>query len=502
MKSASNLDFSTPIQPSGNSTTTIPVFESAEIEESSVSIPPHPLGVKPLGNQYTATSNARYAIGSFQILPDEVVAILLESLDPELLALLGSTCKFLYAFTRSEEIWKPLFIESPVSKSGTFKWRGSWRATFLNIEESQLSKIQCNNVFSDILYRPFLCTHTPLTPYTTNIPPKNQIPRLENLTPEEFTSTWSDKPFILTAPVREWPAYHSWDTEALLHQYSDIKFRAEAVDWSLKTYIQYMNHSADESPLYLFDRDFLSKMNLSAPKASSTPPYQIPSCFGEDLFQVLGPNRPDDKWLIIGPARSGSTYHKDPNATSAWNAVLRGSKYWIMFPSTPSSPPPPGVYVSSDQSEVTSPLSIAEWLLGFHSEARRTPGCIEGVCAAGEVLHVPSGWWHLVVNLDASIAITQNFVPRAHLVGVLAFLKDKADQVSGFKKEVTDPYTMFVKGMKREYPELLDEAMGELERKAEGRKRKWDEAVATGNGDGEAGGFSFGFGGDSDEEVP
>lgn len=500
-----SLDSSTPIQPSGINT--IPVHESGEIIEesesdSSVSIPPHPLGVKPLGNQYTATSNARYAIGLFQILPDEVLTIVLESLHPELLALLGSTCKFLYAFCRSEEFWKSLFIESPASKSGSFEWRGSWRATFLNIDDSNLTKIQCDNVFSDVLYRPFLCTHTPLTPYTTNIPHKNQISRMENLTPEEFTSTWSDKPFILTKPVHEWPAYHSWDTEALLQQHRDTKFRAEAVDWSLNTYIQYMNHSNDESPLYLFDRDFISKMNLHITKDTSSPPYQIPSCFGEDLFKVFGPNRPDDKWLIVGPARSGSTYHKDPNATSAWNAVLRGSKYWIMFPSTPSSPPPPGVYVSVDQSEVTSPLSIAEWLLGFHAEARRTLGCVEGVCAAGEVLHVPSGWWHLVVNLDASIAITQNFVPRAHLVGVLSFLKDKADQVSGFKKEVVDPYAMFVDGMKREYPELLEEAMAELERRAEGRKRKWDVAVANGDGDEEAGGFSFGFGGDSDEEVP
>ncbi|KAG4029708.1 hypothetical protein MFRU_014g00130 [Monilinia fructicola] len=497
MKSALSLDSSIPIQPSGSNE----IPESAELEESSVSIPSHPLGVKPSGNQYTATSNARYATGRFQILPDEVLAILLESLDPELLGLLGATCKFLYAFCRSEEFWKPLFIESPKSKSGSFEWRGSWRATFLDIEDSDLSKIQCDNVFSDVLYRPFLCTHTPLAPYTTNIPHKNEITRLENLTPEEFTTTWSDKPFILTAPVREWPAYHSWNTEALLQKYSETKFRAEAVDWSLKTYIQYMNNSNDESPLYLFDRDFISKMNLHT-KDIPTPPYQIPSCFGEDLFTVLGPNRPDDKWLIVGPARSGSTYHKDPNATSAWNAVLRGKKYWIMFPSTPSSPPPPGVYVSEDQSEVTSPLSIAEWLLGFHAEARRTPGCVEGVCAAGEVLHVPSGWWHLVVNLDASIAITQNFVPRAHLTGVLSFLKDKADQVSGFKKDVVDPYGMFVEGMKREYPELLEEAMRELERKAEGRKRKWDVAVANGDGDGEAGGFSFGFGGDSDEEVP
>ena len=261
-----------------------------------------------------------------------------------------------------------------------------------------------------------------------------------------------------------------------------------------------MKSNADESPLYLFDRSFVSKMSLATSKSDPNPSYSIPSCFGEDLFAVLGNKRPDDKWLIIGPARSGSTYHKDPNATSAWNAVLRGSKYWIMFPTTPYSPPPPGVYVSADQSEVTSPLSIAEWLLGFHAEARRTPGCIEGVCNEGEILHVPSGWWHLVVNLEESIAITQNFVPRAHLSGVLGFLKDKREQVSGFKKEVLDPFKAFVEGMRREYPELLEEGLTELERKMEGRKRKWD--VAVGKKEGESDGFSFGFGDDSDEEVP
>jgi hypothetical protein len=353
-----------------------------------------------------------------------------------------------------------------------------------------------------VLYRPFLCTHTSLEPYTTNIPRANAIARLENLSLDEFSDRWSDRPFILTNPVHEWPVFKSWDTEALLHQYGNIKFRAEVVDWTLQTYVDYMNNSSDESPLYLFDRGFVDKMQLRVGKHQLSPSYWIPECFGEDLFAVLGENRPDDKWLIVGPARSGSTFHKDPNATSAWNAVIRGSKYWIMFPSSASSPPPPGVYVSEDQSEVTSPLSIAEWLLGFHAEARKTPGCVEGVCNEGEILHVPSGWWHLVVNLDASIAITQNFVPRSHLAGVLSFLKDKPDQISGFKKDVVDPYGTFVERMQVDYSELLNQAFADLEKTTEVRIRKWDAAVGN-TGEEGGGGFSFGFGGDdSDEEVP
>lgn len=82
-----------------------------EVDAPETAIPIHPLGIKPSGNAYMAFSNARDTVGPFQILPDEIIAILLEYFQPSLLLKLGATCKFFYAFSRSEELWKALFIE-------------------------------------------------------------------------------------------------------------------------------------------------------------------------------------------------------------------------------------------------------------------------------------------------------------------------------------------------------------------------------------------------------
>lgn len=379
------------------------------------------------------------------------------------------------------------------------QWYGSWRATVLGLEGGQETKIDCTNVFSDVLHRPFVCSNIVLSQFTSKISKINQIRRFENLTYDQYAERWTEQPFILTQCIQDWPVCSQWTIEKLLEGYASVEFRAEAVDWTFSTYCDYMNNNKDESPLYLFDRKFAEKMDITVGRDSHAA-YWRPECFGPDMFEVLGRERPAHRWLIIGPERSGSTFHKDPNGTSAWNAVIQGSKYWIMFPPAAQVP---GVYVSKDSSEVTSPLSIAEWLLTFHEEARQMPECIEGICDAGEILHVPSGWWHLVVNLENGIALTQNFVPQSPslnlLSEVLSFLRDKPDQVSGFKQDVTDPFGLFNDRLKEEYPEVLERAL-ELADKKSGKKRKWDAAV--GGGEEESGGFSFGFGGDDDEEIP
>ena len=87
-------------------------MESSSFEESPPnSVPLHPLGVRPAGNQYTATQISRRLAGTFQTVPDEIISIILEVFESRDLRSLGATCKFLYAFTWSDDFWKTLCIE-------------------------------------------------------------------------------------------------------------------------------------------------------------------------------------------------------------------------------------------------------------------------------------------------------------------------------------------------------------------------------------------------------
>lgn len=85
-----------------------PVVQDQE-ELSQDVIPGHPMGVKPSGNALLAVENLRDAIGTFKILPDELILILLEFLDGPSLLRIGRSCKAFYAFTRAEDLWKGLF---------------------------------------------------------------------------------------------------------------------------------------------------------------------------------------------------------------------------------------------------------------------------------------------------------------------------------------------------------------------------------------------------------
>lgn len=80
-------------------------------KEDAAFVRRHPLGVRPSGNALTSTVNLKYSAGMLALLPDELLATLLEILEPQDLLRIGGTCRALHAFTRNEELWRTLFVE-------------------------------------------------------------------------------------------------------------------------------------------------------------------------------------------------------------------------------------------------------------------------------------------------------------------------------------------------------------------------------------------------------
>ena len=96
--------------------------------------------------------------------------------------------------------------------------------------------------------------------------------------------------------------------------------------------------------------------------------------------------------------------------------------------------------MSPDGADVTEPISTGEWCIAFwkfHLEARKDPDPmrrpLEAVMEAGELIFVPHNWWHMVINLENTVAITHNYVSSSNLVDCLQFLRFKEDQISGIR---------------------------------------------------------------------
>jgi len=123
----------------------------------------------------------------------------------------------------------------------------------------------------------------------------------------------------------------------------------------------------------------------------------------------------------VGGAQSGTRLHVDPFETSAWNLVTEGRKRWVLFP---PSAWPPALDWSSDGSFVAPGAAMWFQMLNEGAKAAcRREGCLEIEQGPGDLLFVPHGWWHCVVNLELTVAFTQNVITAANCVDAFQALE-------------------------------------------------------------------------------
>lgn len=427
-------------------------------------------GVQPLGNALlevgglTAWSAKRSrSLGSLARLSDELLCKVVIMLEPADLARLSQVSVGCRAFAMDEDLWRPAVFNR---FNTAFTFKDSWRTTYIvnHMHQAEEGNTNAERVghslftpfYSDFLFQKYRCMYSCVQPkwcIRQNIRREDALTLSQSRFREQYEEP--GRPVVITGVVNTWDAYRKWSPDALVAKYKDTKFHVAGYEYTLGDYCHYLLsvQQYDDQVMLLFDKHFGEKV----PEMAAD--YETPKYFSEDLFSVFGKEkRPDYRWLIVGPERSGSQWHIDPNCTSAWNAVILGRKKWILFPPNVT---PPGVMPSEDGSEVHAPVSVMEWFLNFYepaSEMGKSVGAIECVVGQGEMIFIPAGWWHVVLNLDFSVAVTQNYVSSSNVVDVAQWLHDRPEQISGCKSLANKQFVRenFVRLVAEKHPELRD----------------------------------------------
>ncbi|GLC36015.1 hypothetical protein PLESTB_000529500 [Pleodorina starrii] len=377
----------------------------------------------------------RNGLGDMAVLHDHLISYITFLLDLEDVVRLSCCSRILHVFACEEPLWLGLCLKL---HEGVVEYKANWRQTALAtysakavppeaVEAAGRPLPPLPGLSSLFLYKRWYRCHVDLTSF---LPPPGAatMDRVDAaaMSPGEFVRQYDRPglPVLLGGLTDGWPV-SAWSLPALSASFPSALFKVSKPHggralMTLPAYVDYMARQADEEPLYVFDATFAE----SAPGMRKL--YDVPHVFAQDYYSELQGARPHYRWLVLGPARSGASWHVDPALTSAWNALLSGRKRWALYPPHVR---PPGVVLDDDgNGEEAHPaddcLTSLQWFLEVYPALPPELRPIELLQNPGDVVFVPGGWWHCVLNLETSVAVTQNYVGEANLGRVVRYMAD------------------------------------------------------------------------------
>ncbi|WVR09309.1 hypothetical protein IAU60_006374 [Kwoniella sp. DSM 27419] len=238
--------------------------------------------------------------------------------------------------------------------------------------------------------------------------------------------------------------------------------------------------AGDASAQGLYVKDWHLMAEIESEGRGVEEVYAVPDCFHDDWLNPPYAPRPeqrptsrsagdhapastsDFRFTYLGPPLTYTPLHRDVYGSYSWSANVVGRKVWWLFP------PDRLERVKDKHGELVFDVR----------ELEGEGGGMKILQEEGEIIFVPSGWHHQVVNLDFCISINHNFFASPTIPSVYDTLATGQARV---EDSIDDVREMIIERLGTEDDvwerEWTDEVQGLLERDAGWGWRGFWEAI-------------------------
>ncbi len=243
--------------------------------------------------------------------------------------------------------------------------------------------------------------------------PISCIERRSNLSYDDFVKEYASigKPLIITDVVKSWKASTKWTIDFFRDKYGSVltdgvrdRNSGTNISMTIRDYMDYLEAGETEKSLYLIDFPLFDHPELYED-------CEVP-IYCNNLLEKL-PEKLLNKYgflqyiyLFMGRKESSIGLHVDDFYTQAWLGVIYGRKRFILIP------PNQEKFIYDGKVDAFNP-DLEKFPLYTNAKP------VEFVLNPGEIIYIPSMWWHQAENLDSTIALGFNTVNEWNLEMVL-----------------------------------------------------------------------------------
>merc|ERR1712151_363575 len=306
---------------------------------------------------------------------------------------------------------------------------GEWR-TYISNDLNKAKYINETSIeYNDLPYP--VCCNEKEAPSIKDIEAVDTFERIScNISREEFYEQYEKTrtPVMLVGCDEHWAAKERWTIDKLIPRFTNTsKWRCELHDQDATDYDhdtvpwnEIIDRAMTNRDFYIFGNEFLAREE----NRQLLDDFECPGPFqGADIYGHLKDFHPPGGkylWFMVAPRGTGSFPHVDPQATDAWNSLVKGHKWWIIYPGDAdyqgSAELECDDYCSSDTEEYNWYTSVGINALRNECSNGKFPQHI--LQKPGETIYVPYGRYHAEFNMDETIGVTANFASPANLWSV------------------------------------------------------------------------------------